>query len=265
MDPRLLMANADFADHFSGHADDYARYRPTYPPALFQYLADCCTAHALAWDCATGNGQAARMLAEHFARVVATDASAEQIAAASPHPRVRYEVARARQSPLDDAGADLVTVAQALHWLDPAPFYAEVRRVLKPNGVFAAWTYGLFHVASEDPAAAEVDALIERFYRERVGSYWPPERRHIEAKYQSLPFPFDELSTPDFTMETHWTLREVIGYLHTWSATQRYRQDQQRDPITPSDWVAAWGNPDVARTLRWPLHLRVGRTSAGGE
>lgn len=255
------MANADFADHFSGHADDYARYRPTYPAALFQYLADCCAAHDLAWDCATGNGQAARMLANHFDHVVATDASAEQIAATSARTRVTYGVARARESSLNDATADLVTVAQALHWLDPQPFYAEVRRVLKLTGVFAAWTYGLFHVAPEDPVAADANALIETFYRDRVGPYWPPERRHIEAKYQSLPFPFDEWSTPDFTMETRWTLREVLGYLRTWSATQRYIDEHQRDPINAADWRAAWGDPDTKHTLQWPLHLRAGRAA----
>lgn len=254
------MSDTDFADHFSGHADDYARYRPAYPPALFTYLADRCAAHDLAWDCATGNGQAACGLAEHFARVVATDASAEQIAAAEPHPHVTYEVARARKSPLRDTTADLVTVAQALHWIDPTPFYAEVRRVLKPDGVFAAWTYGLFHLAPDDPAADAVDPLIETFYHERVGSYWPPERRHIEAKYQSLPFSFDEVPTPDFTLTMDWTLEETLGYLRTWSAAKRCQRDRGRDPVAAmeSDFASAWGDPATRRTLQWPLHLRVG-------
>ena len=257
------MADADFADHFSGHAGDYARYRPTYPPALFDYLAGLCPDHALAWDCATGNGQAALGLADHFDRVVATDASAEQIAAATPHPRVTYEVAPARQSPLADASADLVTVAQALHWLDPDSFYAEVKRVLKPNGVFAAWTYGLFHVAPDDPAASAVDPLIQAFYHDLVGPYWPPERRHIEARYTSLPFPFHEIDTPDFTLETRWALSDVLGYLRTWSATRRYWQDRGRDPVgeMEADFAVGWGDPDTARTMQWPLYLRVGRVT----
>lgn len=256
------MEPADFADHFSGHADEYARYRPTYPPALFAYVADRCAAHDLAWDCATGNGQAAIGLAEHFAHVIATDASAEQIAAASPHPRVTYTVARARESPLDTATADLVTVAQALHWIDPDPFYAEVQRVLKPEGLFAAWSYGLFHLVSTDPAADAVDALIKTFYRERVGPYWPPERRHIEAEYQSLPFPFDECATPDFTLTMEWSLEEVLGYLRTWSATKRYLQDRGQDPVAAMapDFTRAWGDPATSRTMQWPLSLRIGRT-----
>ena len=258
------MTSADFADHFSGHASDYARYRPTYPPELFAHLAAQCASHDVAWDCATGNGQAALGLAEHFARVIATDASTEQIEAAAPHPRVTYAVARARESPLDDATADLVTVAQALHWIDPDPFYAEVHRVLKPDGVFAAWTYGLFHLAPDDPAADTVDPLIETFYHDRIGPYWPPERRHIEAAYQSLPFPFEEMETPNLNIEMEWTLDEVLGYLRTWSATQRYQQDQKHDPVDAmaSDFAAAWGDPSTRRTVQWPLPLRVGRRDA---
>jgi len=255
------MAANDFADHFSGHADDYARYRPTYPPELFAYLTAQCPAHDLAWDCATGNGQAALGLAEHVARVVATDASAEQIDAAMPHPRVTYAVAPARKSPLDDTTADLVTVAQALHWINLGPFYAEVRRVLKPEGVFAAWTYGLFHLAPGDPVADAVDPLIEMFYRNRVGPYWPPERRHIEANYQSLPFPFAEMETPDFTIEMEWTLDDVLGYLRTWSATKRYQRDRGHDPVEAMepDFATAWGDPSTRRTMQWPLPLRAGR------
>lgn len=257
------MENANFADHFSGHADEYARYRPSYPSALFEYLADRCAAHDLAWDCATGNGQAALGLAKHFAHVVATDASAEQIAAALPHPRVTYEVARARESPLGPAAADLVTVAQALHWIELDPFYTEVRRVLKPEGVFAAWTYGLFHLAPTDPAADAVDSLIRTFYHERVGPYWPPERRHIEAEYQSLPFPFDEMAAPNFTMTMAWSLEEVLGYLRTWSATKRYIRHRGHDPVTTMtpDFATAWGDPAMPRTMQWPVHVRIGHKS----
>lgn len=260
-DARSAMTANNFADHFSGHAGDYARYRPTYPSELFDYLAAQCAAHDLAWDCATGNGQAALGCAEHFDRVVATDASTEQIDAATPHPRVTYAVARARTSPLDDATTDLVTVAQALHWIDPDPFYAEVRRVLKPEGAFAAWTYGLFHLAPDDPTSDAIDPLIEMFYGDRVGPYWPPERQHIEANYQSLPFPFEEADTPDFSIEMTWTLGEVLGYLRTWSATKRYQDAHGRDPVAAiePDFAAAWGDPSTRRTLQWPLPLRVGR------
>ena len=184
------MTVPSFKDHFSAHASAYARYRPRYPEALFAYLASLCPAHDLAWDCATGNGQAARSLTEHFARVVATDASADQLAHAAPHEQITYHVAPAAQSPLASHSADLVTVAQALHWLDLDAFYAEVRRVLKPGGVLAVWTYGLLRI---NPA---VDAVIQRLYTDIVGAYWPPERRHVEDGYRALAFPFDAIEPP---------------------------------------------------------------------
>ena len=244
-----------FKDHFSAHASAYARYRPRYPEALFAYLAALCPAHDLAWDCATGNGQAAHSLAEYFAHVVATDASADQIANAAPHARVAYQVAPAAQSPLAPHTADLVTVAQALHWLDLDAFYPEVRRVLKPGGVLAVWTYSLIQI---NPA---VDALIERLYHDIVGAYWPPERRHVEDGYRSLPFPFEALEPPAFTMSLLWTLDDLLGYLGTWSATTRYIKTHAANPVEEiaQDLTQAWGDPAAVKPARWTLPLRVGR------
>src|SRR4051812_48058251 len=107
-----------FKDHFSGHADRYGAYRPTYPAAIFEYLSSLCPSRDLAWDCATGNGQAAHALAPCFRAVVATDASREQIGQARPHDRITYAVAPAGRTAIPYASVDLVTVAQALHWLD---------------------------------------------------------------------------------------------------------------------------------------------------
>lgn len=244
----------EFQDHFSGHAVDYARFRPCYPAALFAWLAQVAPGHDLAWDCATGNGQAAVALAAHFAQVVATDASAQQIAQAEVHPRVRYAVAPADASDLTDGSADLVTVAQALHWFDLERFYTEVGRVLRPGGVLAVWSYGLFECL---PA---VDAQVCHLYGEIVGSYWPMERQLVEDGYRSLPFPFEELSAPGFSMTAEWSLAQVRGYLNTWSAVQRYRRDRGEDPLAAIDVPlrAAWGDAPV-RVIRWPLHLRVGR------
>ncbi|HEY6050877.1 MAG TPA: class I SAM-dependent methyltransferase, partial [Thermoanaerobaculia bacterium] len=155
--------NPSFHDHFSGHAADYARYRPDYPEALFSYLASLAPDHRLAWDCATGSGQAAAGLARHFDEVLATDASSRQIEQALPIPRVRYAVCPAESVALPDAGADLVAVAQALHWFDLGAFFAEVRRVLVPGGVLAVWCYGLLSIAPE------IDSILNRFYRDVVG------------------------------------------------------------------------------------------------
>ncbi|NBC85384.1 MAG: methyltransferase domain-containing protein [Bacteroidetes bacterium] len=253
-----------FADHFSEHAADYARYRPTYPDALFETVTSYCPSLNLVWDCGTGNGQAAVRLAEWANHVVATDASAEQIRAATPHPRVEYRVEPAGVVSLDDGSVDLVTVAQALHWFDLDAFYAEVRRVLRPRGVIAAWTYTLFAVAPGEAGAGDINTVLQRYYDDVVGAYWPPERRHIEQGYQSLPFPFKEWDVPDLKITTDWTLDDVVGYLRTWSASQRYRADRQADPVAEIDEAlsAAWGAPHRERTLRWPVPIRIGRRVA---
>jgi len=252
-----------FADHFSGHASAYAAYRPRYPDALFEAVVRRCAATRLAWDCGTGNGQAAVALARYVDRVVATDASTEQIAEAAPHERITYCVAPAGDSPLADASADLVTVAQALHWFDLDAFYAEVRRIVRPGCVIAAWTYTLFHAPPEDPQADAIDAVLRHFYDAIVGPYWPEERRHIEARYQSLAFPFDEVEAPALTLTEDWALPDVIGYLRTWSAVQRYADATGTDPIDriAGDLREAWGEPSTVRTMHWPAPMRIGRVS----
>ncbi|MCP4377042.1 MAG: class I SAM-dependent methyltransferase, partial [bacterium] len=210
-----------FKDHFSDQSGDYLRYRPSYPGALFAFLAEIPPMQHRAWDCATGSGQAAHGLSTHFERVIATDASAAQIDSAVPAANVHYRVAPAEASGLPDRSVDLVTVAQALHWLDLERFYGEVRRVLKPGGLLAVWSYNLLRT---DPA---IDAEVDAFYSHTVGPYWPPERRLVESGYRDLPFPFPELDTPPFAMTARWRLEQLLGYLGTWSATKRYRGERR--------------------------------------
>ncbi|WP_127475388.1 class I SAM-dependent methyltransferase [Sulfurivermis fontis] len=249
-----------FKDHFSGHAADYTRYRPGYPYALFAWLAQQAPGHERVWDCATGNGQAALGLAAHFDAVIATDASANQIAAATAHPRVRYAVAPAEASGIAAHSVDLITVGQALHWFDFPAFYAEAARVLKPGGVLAAWSYGLMQIS---PA---VDAAVWRLYEPITGAYWPPERRYVEEQYHTLPFPLDEIAAPSFAMEAQWTLEQLLGYLGTWSAVQRYRKERGNDPLQliADELAAAWGGADTVRRVVWPLSMRVGRFNSSG-
>lgn len=247
-----------FKDHFSSHAAGYAQYRPTYPTALVDYLASISPATQLALDCGCGTGQLSVLLADRFERVVATDASAQQIANAEAHPRVEYSATPAERSGLPDASADLITVAQAAHWFDLDAFYKEVRRVVKPNGVVALITYGVLHV--ERPAA---EAILQRFYSETVGPYWPPERRHVEEGYRSLPFPFDEIRSPPLAIEVSWTLADLLGYVDTWSAVRGAEKALGRAPIEAfrTEMAQAWGDAQRRETIRWPLSLRVGQMS----
>src|SRR4029077_9700031 len=204
-----------FKDHFSRQAADYAKFRPRYPQQLFEYLGSIAPSRQLAWDCGTGNGQAAVGLAAVFDRVIATDASEKQIANAEPHERVEYRVAPAEQSPIELSNVDLIMVAQALHWFDLDRFYPEAKRVLKPGGVFAASAYRFLHVT---PA---VDDLVNRgYYGEIVGPCWPAERALI-MNFEEIPFPFPERETPAFEMKVDWTLDHLLGYLRSWSADRK--------------------------------------------
>jgi SAM-dependent methyltransferase len=243
-----------FKDHFSRQSAAYRRYRPGYPPALFDYVAARAPDRHLAVDCATGNGQAAVGLARHFESVLAVDGSTSQLANARPRTGVHYAVAVAERLPVRERSVALVAAAQAAHWFDFDRFHAECRRVLVPGGVLAVWTYEKFRV---DGA---VDAVIDRFYTDVVGRYWPPERRYVEQGYRTLPFPWREEAVPDFGLETGWGLEEVMGYLATWSAVQHYKDQLGRDPLPElrAQLVALWPAAETRR-LRWPVHLRVGR------
>jgi SAM-dependent methyltransferase len=244
-----------FKDHFSSHAAGYAAHRPSYPDGLVDVLADLCPATDLALDCGCGTGQLSVLLARRFARVVATDASAQQIANAEPHPRVDYRVAPADRSGLPDASADLIVAAQAAHWFDLPAFYDEARRVGRPRAILALVTYGVLH------GDAAIDPVLQHFYQDVVGPYWPPERRHVEAGYRSLPFPVPELPTSPLAIRVSWTLSDLVGYVDTWSAVRGAERALGRSPVADfrRDLGAAWGDPSIRRAIAFPLSLRVGR------
>lgn len=249
-----------FKDHFSGHAGDYAQARPTYPDALFAWIAGQCARRELVWDAGCGNGQASLGLSRHFRRVHATDPSEAQIAAAPADVRVQWRVEPAERCSLPTRSADLVTVAQAYHWFDQARFCAEAKRVLRPEGIVALWTYGLSRVSPK------VDDLFLALYDDALGLYWPPERRHVENGYRSLPFPFEIIPAPRFEMRLQWTLPQYLAYLSSWSASQRHLKETGRDAVAEAEpaFVAAWGDPQQAQTVSWPLSLRVGRMPGAG-
>jgi len=246
-----------FKDHFSTQAKDYSKYRPRYPQALFQYLASLVPEHDLAWDCATGNGQAALGLAPFFEKVIATDASEKQIAQATPAENVIYQVAPAEKTEIAAGSVDLITVAQALHWFEFEKFYAEARRVAKPGGLLAVWCYAFFE------CDLRVDPVVYDYYSNIVGPYWPPDRKLVEEEYETIPFPFKEISTPDFFMEDAWSLNDLVGYLGTWSATQKYIEKNKKNPLIDFEPALAkvWGLADEKKRIRWKLYLKVGRLS----
>jgi SAM-dependent methyltransferase len=244
-----------FKDHFSSHAAGYAAYRPRYPEAVLAYLGAIAPDRLLAWDCGCGSGQLSVPLGDWFAEVVATDASMEQIARAGTHPRVTYRVGTAEAGGLTAGSVDLVTVAQAVHWFDLPAFYAEVRRVLRPDGVIALVSYGVTVVNDA------IDPVIAAFHDRELAAYWPPERAAALDGYRSLPFPFRPVVPPAVDMRAEWTLARMLGYVDTWSAVRAMEAAVGRAPFDrfAERLAAVWGPADTARTVRWPVGLRIGR------
>jgi SAM-dependent methyltransferase len=245
-----------FKDHFSSLACAYSEFRPTYPHSLLDYVAGLCAARRSAWDCACGSGQATIALAERFERVLATDASAKQIACAPAHPGVSYRVSTAEASGLETDSVDLVAVGQAAHWFDLKRFYVEVQRVLRRDGILALWSYGPLHLE-----IAEVDRLVQSFYHETVGPFWPAERRLVDEGYRQLPFPYLDITPPPLRMHQRWSLPRLMGYLRSWSATGRYVEQYGEDPVVELEarLEPLWGEVQRERLIEWPLALRAGR------
>lgn len=241
-------------DNFSESSSLYKKFRPDYPDALYNYLLSLVDSTHKAWDCGTGNGQVAVMLAQHFKEVKATDISQQQLDAATKLDNIEYKACRAGQTPFEDNSFDLITVAQAVHWFDFEAFYTEVQRVAKPQAILAVWGYGLLKITDE------IDAYIQDFYNQIIAAYWNVERKYIDEAYQTIPFPFDEIETPTFSITKEWKLKDLEGYLNTWSAVKRYKKTIGENPVDKlitqlsKVWSAA-----TKHTVEFPIFIRIAR------
>lgn len=243
------------ADHFTPVAGQYASFRPSYPDELFDWLAGIAPQRGMVWDCGAGSGQATVALAAHFKHVLGTDISAAQLAAAPALPNIEYRISPAEASNLPERSVDLVTVAQAMHWFDLPKFYAEVRRVLKPQGVLAAWGYN--RLLLPHPALQE---CVDRFYEEKIGAYWPAERVHVENAYRDLPFPFARLDAPRFFLHKDWSREQLLGYLRSWSAVGRFKATNGYDPVDAlAEEIAPYWPAGLTMKVEWPLFMHAGR------
>jgi SAM-dependent methyltransferase len=245
----------NFKDNFSAQSDLYVRYRPHYPSELYDFLASLTPQHELAWDCGTGNGQAAIGLAPYYKQVIATDPSPQQIANAFPNGKVTYRVEQGELNSLASASADIITLANALHWMDFEAFYKEVLRVLKPGGLIAAWAY------PTPTVSPEIDALTKRLHDEILGDYWLRENRYVENAYTDIPFPFELIEAPGFSCTKLITLDDFMGFLNTWSATQRFLRQNRFNPADEiyAGLIQAWGDPADEKKVTWELVLKVGK------
>lgn len=248
----------DFKDHFSTQAAYYATFRPRYPRALAQVLATRAPAQERVIECGCGNGQLSELLAKEFQEVIATDASAEQLAHAVPHPRITYHQAVAEALPVADQSADAIVAAQSVHWFDLPKFYAEVNRIARPNALLALITY-----TSSTIEDAEPNAIFRHFYEEVLPPYWPPERRVVEEGYRSLPFPFPEEPAPKLDIVADWDLYHLLGYVHTGSAIRTLEKTGKFHIFEQFelDLQKAWGDPTLVRRVRFPVLMRLGRVN----
>ncbi len=244
-----------FKDHFSDVSADYARARPGYPAELFEYLAGLAPGRQRAWDCATGTGQAAAGLSGWFDEVRATDASRNQIDNARPVQNIQYSVSPAENTPFPANFFDLVNVSTALHWFDMEKFYGEVRRVTRPGGILAVYAYTLFKISPD------LDRIIKAGIFDPIEDYWPPERKIIDDEYRTIPFPFEEVDPPEFSIAMDWSFSDLQAYLGTWSAVRNFEKTQGEGPLNEAmkKLRAAWGSAGARRSVSMELFMRVGR------
>lgn len=244
-----------FQDYFSELAAQYAEHRPRYPGRIFEYLASIAPQKNLAWDVGTGSGQAALELAKRFQRVIATDASSQQLKNAFRHKRIEYRAEPAEKTSIVSQTIDLVTVGTAVHWFDLDGFYDEVRRVCRSGGILAVWVYNLPTIEPK------VDKVLDMFTNKLLKPYWPERLHYLFEQYQTLPFPFEEITPPKFTMETEWNLDNLVGFLSSWSAIRVYMKAEGVHPLEKvlDDLQKSWGNPTKKKLVKWPLFFRIGR------
>jgi ubiquinone/menaquinone biosynthesis C-methylase UbiE len=244
-------------DNFSTQAKAYAAHRPTYPEALVRELVMLTNEQENVWDCATGNGQLAALLSPWFSSVYATDISQKQLDHAVQKENIGYRLATAEAPGFPDGFFDLVTVGQAVHWFDFQRFYETVRRVGKPNSILAIIGYGMFK------SHPKLDAVVQHFYVDITGPYWDPERRYLDEKYQTIPFPFEEIHLSPHKMRLNWTLDDMVGYLNTWSALHHYIRANESNPIDLiiKDLEQNWGS-DETIAVTWDVLTRVGKINS---
>lgn len=243
-------------DNFSTHSDQYAKYRPTYPQAFFDYLSSIVPHKRNAWDCGTGNGQVAVELAKMFEKVYATDISQSQIDNALQAHNIFYSVQPAEQTNFANQQFDLIVVAQAIHWFDFDKFYSEVKRTANGNALICAVGYGLMEISEN------IDEVISDFYENVLGAYWDKERRYIDEQYKTIPFPFEEIEAPKFVIKRTWTLKHLVGYLNTWSAVKHFIKQNGYNPIDNLEkrLTQSWGE-ETEHEIGFPLLLRIGKVN----
>ena len=242
-------------DLFTTQSDLYAKFRPTYSKELYDHILSFVKEKNTAWDCATGNGQAAIVLADHFKKVFATDISASQIEKAIQKENIEYSVFAAESTPFADNTFDLVTVAQAYHWIKWNEFKKEVTRVGKPDAVIAIWTYYSHTTGNE-----RVDKAVRDFYANVTKPYWDYERKYVEEKYTTVEFDYELLPVKEFETALYWKREDLVGYVSTWSAIQKFIKTNGHSPVPllEKEINKLWPDGEIKKVV-FPIYLKLGR------
>ena len=237
---------------FTRQAKQYVTHRPTYPEELINYLVSLVKVRERVWDCATGNGQLACLLAPHFEEVQATDISEEQLRNAKLHKKIIYSHSPAEKTNFKGNYFDLITVAQAVHWFNFGEFYAEVNRIAKHGAVLAIVGYGQVQVTPP------INKVMEGFYWDMFGKYFTDNRQFVEKRYETIPFPYHELKAPEFSIKLKWTLKDMHGYLRTWSPVVKFMTEYRQDPTVKviKQLEELW---EDEQQVSFPVFLRVGK------
>lgn len=238
---------------FSEQAALYAQYRPGYPDSMYKHIFEHLSSFEAAWDCATGSGQVATYLADHFDEVIATDISEEQLSYAPQKKNIRYKQSAAEYSGLPSNFADLITVAQAIHWFNFDPFYDEVRRVAKDGALLAAIGYGMIRINST------LNPIVDDLYEEAFGTYFNENRKHIDERYQSIPFPLDEILAPSFNNHLTLSFDQLEGYFNSWSAIQKTKDEKGYNPVTETIEELKNKSSSSQIDVNFPVFMRLGR------
>ncbi len=243
-------------DNFSEKSAQYARYRPSYPKRFFEYLDSLVSTKQLAWDCGTGNGQVAIELAKSYDMVYATDISKSQIKNVFTSSNIEYSIQAVEQTNFKDSIFDIIVVSQAIHWFNFTKFYNKVNRTAKYKALLCVVGYGNISVSKK------IDSIIEYIYKEKLESYWDPERRYVDEAYQSIPFPYKEVITPSFKIEKKWDFEHLIGYLNTWSATKHYNKKTKHNIVNDykNKLKKEWGS-EKTKKITFPVLLRIGKVN----
>lgn len=242
---------------FSYDSSKYTHYRPQYPDGLFEYLRTLLDdKKGLVLDCGAGSGQGTQGLSRYFAYVIATDLSFELLAQAPSLQNVLYVQSSAEHLAIRSRSLSLICVAQALHWFSLDNFYGEAKRVLKSNGVIAAWCY---NQAIIEPS---IDQVIRKVYQKMSSAQNPSqERQYLYEHYQTILFPFKRIITPFFNIEMSWNLIQLLGYISTWPSLLEFQKRFGVNLLNEvkEELFSAWGDPICQKQITWPLNLLVGR------